>query len=170
MESEDKVGVRELFANVTEDIRFAKRQQWTVGYFVILAHAGLAGFYTLLAAQGDQGDIPKIVIFCVSAFITVAGVWYLAACQAWMRKSRMTLRRIHRSHSSEGFVEARGVRELSVSFWKHGFVLIMLVVLTHVGAGLLMWYVFQDLAFAVKFLFLFLALSLVILLWLSRKT
>lgn len=163
MESEEKVGVRELFVNLTQELRFAKRQQWSVGYFVILAHAALAGFYNLLAARSTGLEEPARLVILGIAFVTnLAGVFYLASCQDWMRKSRTALREIYRHFATEEFLSARGGSELSVSFWKHGFVLFGLAGAADVSTSLLTWYVFQDFALAVKVFFLVFVLSLLV--------
>jgi hypothetical protein len=171
MENDEKVGVRELYASVTEDIRFAKRQQWTVAYYLLLVHAGIAGFYRLLGAGEGIGEAAKVVLVVLLILSTLAGVWYLASCQDWMRKNRIRLRRIHEKHTTAEFLDSRGGADIHTGFFRHGFVLVSLTALATASTALVVWYVFREGAFTRKILISVIAASLLILLWhkVSRK-
>lgn len=165
MEGEDKVGVRELYANVAADIRFAKRQQWTVGTYVLLAQAGLLGVYRLLGgAATPLGENPKFLIVSIGIAAALIAVYFLGGLQKWLQKSRAVLARIYQEHATEGFLAARGGETIEAGYFRDGSVLLGLTVLANAGAALLAWAVLEDLAYALKVFPILLVVSALLLL------
>lgn len=165
MDGEDQVGVRELYANVTADIRFAKRQQWTVAYYVLLVHAAIAGLYRLLAGAGTPlGENAKFLIVFLGIAATLVAVYFLGGYQKWLQKSRAVLARIHRDHATDGFLAAGGGETVVPGYFKDWSVLLGLTVLTNAGAALLAWLVLDDLGYALKMFPILLVVSALLLL------
>jgi len=165
MDGEDKVGVRELYADVTADIRFAKRQQWTVAFYVLLVHAAIAALYRLLAgADTPLGENPKFLIVFLGIAATLIAVYFLGGLQKWLQKSRAVLARIDHDHATEGFLAARGGEKTESGYFKDGSVLLALTVLANAGAALLAWLVLEDLAYALKIFPILLVVSALLLL------
>jgi len=73
-------------AALWEELRFAKRQQWTITAAVV---ALIGGAYTLAGREDRLDDLEKSVAAILIAAVVVAGIYWLSDLQRHLRITRL---------------------------------------------------------------------------------
>ncbi len=129
-----------LHDSCTQNIAFAKNQQWRVTNYLLLIYAALAGIRIRWDTISWPSSSVISVIAALIAFIAAGfGIYMLTELQKSQQRSRQILIRV-RSHFPTEFHEARGPEPShSESFWRYGEIYVFLSVVILIGLVVTLW-------------------------------
>lgn len=105
----DKVTVKDIYADENENIRFAKRQMLLTVNYIVLAYVVLVGLYQVGVVHTEM-DVKfwKWVVSGTGLVIMIYGVIALGSYQTWRKKSGMRLDTIFdNGFATDEFLEVR---------------------------------------------------------------
>jgi len=84
-----------LFETISENIRFTKRRQWMLAYYILLADAGTIGIFITFFKNGDMGLDHVVFFILLPALIIYSfGLYILMAIQKSLYFDRVRLKEI----------------------------------------------------------------------------
>ncbi len=142
----EQADIRILIQNWVEDLRFAKRQQWQVAYFLILIDAGAIGFWKLASTESESSkEFLRSFLMLGTGAAAAFGTIFLCSFHMWIQKCRIGLNTIYSNYSTSPFKFAvLSVREgrilpINENFFKDWEVATGSFLVEH-AAGFLVWY------------------------------
>jgi hypothetical protein len=132
-----------LYRAFSDELRFAKQQQWTITYYSLLLMGALFGLVKL-TAKSPTSCCEKVVWCALVAAIWGLGLFLLLHLQCYMHNTRVRQRRMEQTFSPE---DRRLVDPPAEGADAHGpielFVAVLCAVVT--GAGILTGYAIWQL-------------------------
>jgi hypothetical protein len=153
MDDKRMVGARELYCEATENLRFAKSQQWTLSYYTLFLYAGIYGAHLLLRRRlGADETTVLSTVDCIAiafaVFSLLGGLGIIFSYQCWMQKERQRLNRLYRFYADAPFIDANreqgGTQFVDASLGRDPHVWVPLVVLQIAAAVWLVYLVYSK--------------------------
>jgi hypothetical protein len=96
-----------IYQNIAEEIRFLKRQQWTLTYYVTLVQAAILAFYYNFYDKLDD-SIDKWLLCIIAGFFAVVGTYLLFDLHKNLVKNRKRIKEIYGSIGPDDNVKFLG--------------------------------------------------------------
>ncbi len=109
MANDDKVTVKDIYADENENIRFAKRQMLQTVNYIMLAYVALVGLYQVGIVHTEM-DVKfwKTAVSLIGLVIMIYGVIALGSYQTWRWKSGLRLDTIFdNEYATDEFLKVR---------------------------------------------------------------
>jgi hypothetical protein len=136
MENDERVGIEYSFYDATDNLRFAKQQQWSTAYYVLLIYGAVIGFHSVLVHAKAPVSPWWLIAETIGVLMTaVFGIIFMMKFQGWIKKSRTRLKRIYSLYASEAFLSVRRNLPQNDSFWRDWQILLGIVAIELCGAA-----------------------------------
>jgi uncharacterized integral membrane protein len=140
---EDRAELRLSYEDALSNIRWAKQQQWQVGYYILLVYVAIIGYAELAEVRPSgmswRESAPAVILISLSVLVALVGARFLCSYQAFMMQERTRLHRIRDRHFCNAFHETIFNKPDHLNFWHHGDLLIAFIVAAIVGSDFVIW-------------------------------
>jgi len=151
-----------LFPVIADDIKNAKRQQWSIGYYGLIIYAAIMGFIKVKFAHGNPNEIEKCFIISLSIIVLVLCILYLIENQLTLRKYRIRLGTIIDDYFSDDTAKIVPPPKHYKGLGYYFDIPTMIIYLLIGGVSLVAWTLYADKALPYIKIYLYLSIPLVI--------
>lgn len=111
MKDQGKVGVRELYVEVTNNLRFGKQQQWVLSHYLLLFYGATYWAHSILRdfvarTNSECGEWIDRFALVLTASAAVWGMKFMHSYLDFLRRNRRRLNNIYCGHIDKRFQEA----------------------------------------------------------------